>query len=191
MFKDPARQPGADPQGGGVMALLMATDRQDQRRIERAEGYLMLGMAEQALRELRSVADPSIDLYAYHHHRADAYRVLNRFAEALEEFQQCQTIQPQEIDVLMGLAWCFKRLGQLSQAIATTHDAVQAHPEEPVLLYNLACYYALGGQKTQSLSWLGRALRMAPGLRALIPEESDFNPIRQSTEFRKLLALSE
>lgn len=172
------------------MALVMANDRRDQRRLQTAEGYLMLGMAEQALRELRAVSDPTSDPYAYHRHRANAFRLLDRFAESLEEFQQCQAIQPQEIDVLMGMAWCYKRLGQLSQAISTTHDAVQAHPEEPVLHYNLACYYALARQKTQALSWLGRALRMAPGLRELIADETDFNPIRQSVEFRKLLELS-
>ncbi|MBI1348292.1 hypothetical protein GC163_18615 [bacterium] len=172
------------------MALLMASDRKDQRRLERAEGYLMLGMAEQALKELRSIADPTADAYTYHHHRADAFRLLERYAESLDEFQTCQMLQPDEVDVFMGLAWCYKRLGQLAHAIATTHDAVQAHPDEPVLLYNLACYYALSGQKSQALSWLGRALRKAPQLRELIDDETDFNPIRESAEFRKLLELS-
>ena len=172
------------------MALLMASDRRDLRRLQKAEGYLMLGMADHALRELRAMTDPAADPYAYHHLRAEAFRTLARYADALEEYLQCQAIQPGEVEIFMGLAWCYKRLGQLSEAIASTHDAVQAHPDEPVLLYNLACYYALGGQKTQALSWLGRALRKAPRYLELIAEESDFDPIRHTPEFEKLIMLS-
>ena len=70
------------------------------------------------------------------------------------------------------------------------HDAYLAHRETPVVLYNLSCYYALAGQKTQALSWLARALRMDADLRRLIPDETDFDPIRNEPEFIKLVELT-
>lgn len=167
----------------------IAVDRRTQRRMQAAEGYLALEMHEHALRELRAVIDPGDERYKYHLLKAEAYRGLHDWSAAQEEFRYCQGEQPEDLGVLMGLAWCLKRTGELSQAISTMHDAYRAHPKTPVVLYNLSCYYALAGQKSQALSWLGRALRMEPGLRRLIPEETDFDPIRSAPEFQKLLEL--
>ncbi len=157
--------------------------------MQAAEGYLALEMHEHALRELRAIPEPIGDAYDYHLLKAEAHRGLREWSAALEEFRCCQGEKPEDLGVLMGLAWCLKRTGELSQAISTMHDAYRAHPKTPVVLYNLSCYYALAGQKSQALSWLGRALRMEPGLRRLIPEETDFDPIRSAPEFRKLLEL--
>ncbi|NOX54523.1 MAG: hypothetical protein GXP27_08805, partial [Planctomycetes bacterium] len=42
----------------------------------------------------------------------------------------------------------------------------------------------LAGDKDGALRWLGRALRMDPSLRELIPEETDFDPLRNDPDFR-------
>jgi hypothetical protein len=90
----------------------------------------------------------------------------------------------------MGLAWCYKRVGQLPKAIAAMHTAHRANAKEPIVLYNLACYYSLAQNKLQALTWLGRALRMERSLVNLIAEESDFDPLRHDPDFRKLLDLA-
>jgi tetratricopeptide (TPR) repeat protein len=166
-------------------------DRRSQRRLRAAEGYLMLDMFEHALRELRTIPDPSGHLFHFHLLRAEAYRGLAQWWDALEDYRVCQQLQANDLGVLMGLAWCHKRTRDLTQAIAAMHDAYRAHPEVPVVLYNLACYYSLARQTGQAVTWLARALRMDPELRRLIPEETDFDPIRAAPEFRKLLEMSE
>ena len=60
----------------------------------------------------------------------------------------------------IGLAWCLKRTDRLEEAIDVMMAAYQFHEDEPIVLYNLACYFALAGDKPQALSWLGRAIRM-------------------------------
>jgi tetratricopeptide (TPR) repeat protein len=166
------------------------TDRRTLRRLSAAEGYLMLDMHEHALRELRGIADPGSEVFRYYLLRAMSYRGLGDFHTAIDDYRQCQRLQPDDLDVLMGFAWCYKRIDDLSQSIAMMHEAYRTHPQEPIVLYNLSCYYSLAGQKSQALSWLGRALRMQPDLRRLVPEETDFDAIRSTPEFAKLLDLS-
>jgi tetratricopeptide (TPR) repeat protein len=91
----------------------------------------------------------------------------------------------------MGLAWCYKRTDQLAKSIEAMHQAYLAHRSEAIVLYNLSCYYSLAGNKEQALSWLGRALRMRPDLRQLIADETDFDPLRNDSDFQHLIHLSE
>lgn len=161
-----------------------------ERRLDAARGYLLLDMSAAALTELQRIEDPGPQVFECHLLKGDALRHLGRNEEALAEFQAAHQLHPSDLDVLMGLAWCFKRTSQLPRAIETMHSAHESHSEEPIVLYNLSCYYALAGEREQALSWLGRALRMRRELMALVPTETDFDPIREDPEFRLLMHLA-
>lgn len=162
-----------------------------QRHLEAAQGYLLLQMPDQALEELEEVDDPDAVAYQWNLLRAEAYRAREDYRPAIKAFLRAQGVQPDELDVLLGLAWCYKRTDQLPKSIEIMHQAYLNHREEPLVLYNLSCYYALAGNKDQALSWLGRALRMKPDLRSLIAGETDFNPLRDDADFRRLIELTE
>ena len=66
-------------------------------------------------------------------------------------------------------------------------EAYHSDPEQPIVLYNMSCYFALAGNKAQSLSWLGRALRMEAGLRKLIDDETDFDGLRDDPDFQLIV----
>ena len=89
----------------------------------------------------------------------------------------------------MAMAWCYKRTDQLPKAISAMERAYRIAPQESIVLYNLACYWSLAGNKTQCLSWLGRALRMNTVLLDLIATESDFDPLRHDPDFQHLVNL--
>jgi tetratricopeptide (TPR) repeat protein len=180
------------------------------RRLQAASGYLDLEMPAHALRALEGIARPEATPFEFHYLRGQALRLAGRFGEALVAFSRAREYQPENLDVLMGLAWCFKRTDQLARAISTMEEAYRAHPKVPVVLYNIACYYSLAGDKTQSLSWLGRALRMEASLRKqvgddpdlqalgmrtslrdLIPDESDFDSLRNDPDFQYLARLEQ
>lgn len=161
------------------------------RKLEAARGYLLLGMADQALEELNDVDDPAAVEFEWHLLRGEALRTRRDFRSAIAAFQRCQRLQPDVLDVLMGLAWCYKRTDQLAKSIEAMHQAYLAHRSEAIVLYNLSCYYSLAGNKEQALSWLGRALRMRPDLRQLIADETDFDPLRNDSDFQHLIHLSE
>lgn len=159
-----------------------------RRRLESVEGYLLLGMPTEALRELDALRNGGFDNAVVSRVRAEALRDLKRYEEALQEYERFEAGHPDDLTTLMGMAWCFKRLDRLNEAIETMQRAYRAHPDEPVVLYSIACYLSLAGDKTQSLSWLGRALRMEPKLRRLITRESDFDNLREDPDFQFVVA---
>ncbi|MGV6806996.1 MAG: DbpA RNA binding domain-containing protein, partial [bacterium] len=55
--------------------------------------------------------------------------------------------------------WCCKRTGQLEEAIESLEQALQRHPDDALVNYNLACYYSLEGRGLD-------ALRLEPTSRA-------------------------
>lgn len=186
------------------------SQRDRQRKLEAACGYLDLNMPEHALRELDRIADPQAVSFEFNRLRGEALRAAGQFEKALVAYAQALAEKPDEISVLVGMAWCHKRTGQLPKAIAAMEQAHQVHPKELIVLYNLACYFSLAGEKAQALSWLGRALRMesslrkqhaagesglpswggmgqlSPSLREMIADEPDFDPLRNDPDFQYL-----
>jgi tetratricopeptide (TPR) repeat protein len=189
--------------------MIDKAQRDRQRKLEAACGYLELNMPGHALRELNRIAEPNAIAMDFYRLRGEALRALERFESALEDYSRALIETPDQISALVGMAWCYKRTGQLPRAIATMEQAYRAHPKELIVLYNLACYFSLAGEKAQALSWLGRALRMEsslrkvhaesesglalpfvgqsePTLRELIAEEPDFDPLRNDADFQYL-----
>ena len=68
--------------------------------------------------------------------------------------------------------------------------AYQFHKSEPLVVYNMACYYALAGDKENALSWLGRSLRMDREFLHKIHDETDFDSLRNDPDFQHLLELT-
>jgi hypothetical protein len=52
-----------------------------------------------------------------------------------------------------------------------------------VAVYNLACFYALAGEKEQSISNLKEALRLNPALTDWSKQDPDFDSIREDSEY--------
>jgi tetratricopeptide (TPR) repeat protein len=165
--------------------------RRRERLLEAARGYLMLEMPDHALRELRRIDSSEEDLFDIWQLKGESLRQKKEHEDALAVFSRALEERPDDLTVLMGMAWCFKRTGQLPNAISTMEQAYQANPKSPIVLYNLSCYFSLVGDKAQALSWLGRALRMEPALRELIPDESDFDPLRNDPDFQFIIEVDE
>jgi tetratricopeptide (TPR) repeat protein len=157
------------------------------RLIAAAEGYLTLDMPQHALRSLREIDDPDQMLFAVNYLRGEALRQMEQYADALEPLGRAFAENPDDVGLLMAMAWCYKRTDQLPKAITAMEQAYRISPKQAVILYNLACYWSLAGNKTQSLSWLGRALRMDRTLRQLIDDESDFDPLRHDPDFNLIV----
>ena len=151
----------------------------------------MLEMPEQAMRELRAVearVRPDDDLHvAIARCRGEACRQQEDFEEGARQFLAAQSDDFEDLSVSIGLAWCLKRTDRLQEAIDVMMAAYQFHEEEPIVLYNLACYFALAGDKAHALSWLGRAIRMESSLRELVPDETDFDQLRQDADFQMIV----
>ena len=160
------------------------------KSLNAAEGYLMLEMPRQALECLDSIIDPERALFSYNYLRGMVLRQLGDHQSALDAFDIAFEEQPDNLSLLLAMAWCYKRTDRLERAITVMEQAYAADPTEPIVLYNLACYWALAGNKSQALSWLGRALRMKCDLKRLISGEQDFDRLRNDPDFEFLVGLA-
>lgn len=162
-----------------------------QKLLSAAQGYLMLEMPDQALEHLSAIADPHNCAFEYHQLRGEALREKRSFEKAISAYRCAQAENAIDLSVSLGIAWCYKRIDRVDLAIETLEDAYRWSPDEPIVLYNLACYYSLTGDKNQSLMWLGRSLRMDAKLRRLIPDETDFDTLRDDPDFQLITRASD
>ena len=167
------------------------TDIQQQRAIEAAQGYLTLELPDAALRRLGMFTSDTATPPIAERLRGEAYRQKEEYERALQHFERLPTDAEHDSELLMSMAWCFKRIGRLDKAIESLRAAHLTSPKEPTVLYNLACYYSLAGEKEEALSWLARAFRMDSSFRKRVPREPDFDPIRNDQDFLYLMQLSE
>ncbi|HEY0981109.1 tetratricopeptide repeat protein [Schlesneria sp.] len=166
------------------------SSKRRERQILAAEGYLALNMPDHALRELGHIEDVGDERYNVSMLHGEALLMKGEMQPALDDFREAHKEKPTELNALMRMAWCYKRVDQLPRAIDAMKLAYQFHKDVPVVLYNLACYYSLAGEKFEALSWLGRAFRMDRELLKLVPRETDFDPLRNDLDFQHLMALT-
>jgi tetratricopeptide (TPR) repeat protein len=163
----------------------------DTKLLESAEGYLELGLPQPALDSLEQVSPTARkeDPFVYHSLAGEALRQLEQYAAAIDHLTKAQAERPTAIAIYIGLGWCHKRTNQLPEAIRVLEQAEEVARKLDVpsqlalVLYNLACYHSLAGQKGEMLSHLREALEIDPDYRQAIADESDFDPYRHDPDF--------
>ena len=151
-----------------------------------AEGYLELGLPQQALQVLdrldgaKAAGADVRTLYL----QGEALRSLERYMDAIVPLGKVAELEPENVRVLLALGWCHKRVGRVDLAIEALETALAADSDEPLIRYNLACYHCVAGDKRQALAYLEQALALDPNLRSLIEHEADFDPLRTDPEFQ-------
>jgi Flp pilus assembly protein TadD len=158
-----------------------------KRILAEADGYLELGMPQQAL-----VAIDRLESEANRHSRAlylrgEALKELGRFEEAIEPLLNAADQAPSNLSTWLALGWCYKRTGRLDLAIDSLERATEFNDSEAIIPYNLACYYSLSHDKARALDCLARSFTMNANYREMVAHERDFDPIRDDPEFQSLI----
>jgi len=170
---------------GGAMSRIRDTIK---RQLDEAEGYLMLNLPRKALEILERRANWATMQFEASFLSGEALRSLERYREALKPLEVAAALRPGDISVAIALGWCYKRTQRLAQAIDALERAARHHRDdpEPLLHYNLACYWSLAGNSSKALDELASALELDPNLRSLIPNEQDFDKLRGNPDFERL-----
>jgi tetratricopeptide (TPR) repeat protein len=158
------------------------------RQLDQAEGFLMLGLPARALEILQARPDWATMQFEASLLTGEALRALGRYREALKPLELAAGLRPGDVGVALALGWCYKRTHRLAQAIDALGRACREHPEEPLLHYNLACYWSLAQNAERAIDELSIALGLEPELRDRIADEPDFNPLRGNPDFARLTA---
>ena len=161
-----------------------------KRQLSEAEGYLMLGMPAKALAILEARNDWATMQFEAALLTGEALRTTGRHRDALKPLELAASLRPGDVGVAIALGWCYKRTQRLAQAIDALGRAVRHKPREPLLHYNLACYWSLANNPPKAIQALARALEIDPNLRGLIASETDFDSLRDDPEFIRITAAS-
>jgi tetratricopeptide (TPR) repeat protein len=79
------------------------------------------------------------------------------------------------------------KAGEYAEAADRGRRLVEAHPQYPGLLYNLACCESLAGRTADAIEHLGLAIDRSEHSRSFAKHDSDFDPIRDEPAFKALV----
>ena len=121
--------------------------------------------------------------------RGQAYRLMHEYRHALPPLQRASELDPENIHVFLALAWSYKRVGRIDQAIDAMKSAVELDCSSAIAQYNLACYFALSGDAPNAIMHLALAFELDSDFRYHVANESDFDAIRNDPRFTAITTL--
>jgi tetratricopeptide (TPR) repeat protein len=68
-------------------------------------------------------------------------------------------------------------------AVAIVREALDEHPDNPSMLYNLACFEALAGHDDDAIAHLTRAIELRPAAREWAVQDNDLASLRDRPDF--------
>jgi tetratricopeptide (TPR) repeat protein len=75
------------------------------------------------------------------------------------------------------------KAGDWARAVEITAEGLARYPDNPSMLFNLACFEAQAGQRGDALAHLRRAVELDPKVREWARTDEDLDPIRDDPAF--------
>ena len=160
----------------------MPLEPPDLTHLRAAEGYLALGMFEDANAELELI-DPfcrilpevlrvRLGIYA----GAKNWELMRGIAKKLAQHA------PDEPQWWISLGYATRRAESLGAARAVLIEALEHHGEEPIIHYNLGCYACQLGDLHAAKEHLKQAFRLQPKCREMALDDPDLEPMWSAIE---------
>jgi adenylate cyclase len=125
---------------------------------------------------------------------ASIYSGLGRTAEAQATGRRCIAViekhlalHPDSARALYLGAIVWMQLNEPARATAWAERALAMDPDEPLTLYNVACFYALQKRTDQSLDVLERAVQHGFADQETMVHDADFDSLRGHPRFQALV----
>lgn len=161
----------------------MVTTPDFDRKLRAAQGYLELGMFDDANAELE-------EIHPDDRHLPDVLAVRVGICAGLKQWEPMRVAarslanhQPDEVQWSISLAYATRRAESIDAAKVILLEAVERHPKEPMLHYNLACYECVLGDVEVAKARLRHAFRIEPRLRLLALDDEDLKAVRPALGF--------
>ena len=153
------------------------------------------GQFEQAAERYRRACEVNPDDFQAPMLLAQAYASLGRGHDemkvrlgALGTIERHLQLNPHDTRALYFGAQNLWRVGEHNKAMELAERALGQDQEEPVVLYNVACFFVEQGDHERALELLERAVEMGWGDRAWLETDCDLDPLRDNARFQALLA---
>lgn len=117
--------------------------------------------------------------------RRDEARRANELA--VESIEKHLELNPDEARAYSLGASVLIRLGQTDHSKQWTHQAMTLAPNDPLVLYNAACNFALLGETNHALDGLERAIEAGVAVGDWIKHDPDFERLRSHPRFQAIV----
>lgn len=169
--------------GAALHATFSRDDMTDiERKIIAAQGYVELGLYEEARIELTSLPEGSVE-------RCDVIEITvlclmgeRRWAEALESARELCIADPDEPGGFIHAAYCLHEMGRTREAVDTLMRGPASLQSKAVFFYNLGCYRARLGEIDAAVEMLHKAFLKDSSLRKAAKRDPDLGALRQKLE---------
>ena len=95
--------------------------------------------------------------------------------------------EPSGFEIWSPLISPLYEAGEYAEAADRGRELIEAHPEYAGLFYNVACCESLAGRTADAIEHLRGAIERSERFRSYTAGDSDFDPIRDEPEFKKLV----
>ncbi|MBI2620361.1 MAG: protein kinase [Ignavibacteriales bacterium] len=117
---------------------------------------------------------------------------MEKYAEilqaSLEFYPRYLSQHPDDARAHIYYAITLVRARRTEEAKHEAARAIEISPDDPLMMYNAACFYAQLGEKAAALETLKRALRSGFEYYDWIKRDSDLEPLRDDPAYKELIA---
>jgi len=155
----------------------MPLESEDSRRLIAAEGYLELGMPLDAMEELELIATDGRHVPEVLVLQMEVYRQLKKWDLMQVLASRLAKNDPDEVQWAVSWAFATRRADSIESAQRVLLHALERHPFEPILHFNLGCYACQLGDLEGAKKRLAVAFELDSSWRMLALKDEDLRPL--------------
>jgi len=150
-----------------------------ERALLAAQGYLELGMAEEALAELSTLSQTDIPDPDIIELRLHILMQAKRWAEALSTAEELRRIHPDALPAYIHGAFALHELGRTTEARDLLLKGPEQLRKDPTFHYNVGCYEAVLGNREAALQSLEQSFALDDTYRDFARQDPDLALLRE------------
>lgn len=172
--KNPERLDGCLPPSDFALLKNMTVER----ALLAAQGYIELGLYEDAAAELDRLPPPLAELEPVLELKASALMAARKWEAACAACARLRRCCPESTTGFLHGAFCLHELGRTAEARELLLSGPETLHQEPTYHYNLGCYAAVLGNKEEALRHLERSFAMNEKFREIARRDPDLQSLR-------------
>jgi non-specific serine/threonine protein kinase len=125
----------------------------------------------------------------------DVYRGLCRYAEAhAASTRACQLAErqlrlyPNDVRTLSLICSTWLVVGDRARSLDWATRAMALDPDDPLVLYNIACNYSMLGQPHEAITCLEKAIQLGYRYKEMLEQDTDLIALRGESRFQAILS---
>lgn len=148
-----------------------------QRHLTAASGYLELGMVDDAEREMEEIPPEEKGCSEVIGFRVHLAMRSGRWETGADLARHLVGVEPERAEWWINYAFCTRRAESIAHAEEVLIRAVELHPEEALIRFNLACYACVTGRLDLAKQRLTEAISLDPDIRDHAVEDDDLKAL--------------